>query len=81
MNCQGVTSLITEHLSGASDSQTATAWEGHTHTCADCAAFLKTYRKTVEVLLALPRKEISSEAQGRVLRCVLSRIGHPFSTG
>ena len=80
MNCRRVTTLITEYLSGALDFKTTLAWRAHLLDCRDCLALLETYRKTIELIRSLPRKEISPEAQNRIRRFLDRRIKHPSST-
>ena len=76
MNCRRMTTLIIEYLSGALDPKATLAWGAHLLNCSNCVAFLDTYRKTVEVVRALPSGEISPGARSRIQRSLERRIRH-----
>ena len=48
--CKQATSLIMDYLTGEMDTATKKAFEKHLSTCPDCIAFLKTYKKTIDVV-------------------------------
>jgi anti-sigma factor RsiW len=47
--CKNETDLIADYLSSNLSPRVATAFEEHLRGCRDCAAFLQTYKKTMEV--------------------------------
>jgi anti-sigma factor RsiW len=47
-SCRAAICLIGEYLSGSLDSRLRASLDAHLGNCPDCAAFLKTYRKTIE---------------------------------
>jgi anti-sigma factor RsiW len=50
--CKQATSLIADYVTGALAATVARSFEKHLAICPDCVAFLKTYRKTVELTRA-----------------------------
>jgi hypothetical protein len=57
--CRKEVEFIADYLSSCLDLQQQVAFETHLKVCSDCAAFLQTYKKTVE----LTRAFLSSQAQ------------------
>jgi anti-sigma factor RsiW len=47
--------LIADYVSGQIKPARRGAFETHLHTCPDCAAFLQTYKKTLEITRSLLR--------------------------
>ena len=47
-SCRAAISLIGEYLSGSLDPRLRASLDAHLGNCPDCAAFLKTYKKTIE---------------------------------
>ncbi|MBI2090432.1 MAG: zf-HC2 domain-containing protein [Deltaproteobacteria bacterium] len=52
LNCRKATSLIAAYLAGELDPLQTVAFENHLRDCADCLAFLNTYKKTIELAQA-----------------------------
>jgi len=52
LNCRQDIAFIDRYLAGDLEPQLVHAFEAHLQACPDCAAFLATYRKTVEVTRA-----------------------------
>jgi anti-sigma factor RsiW len=50
--CEDETALIGDYLSSNLSPQLAAAFEKHLQVCPDCAAFLTTYKKTIEATRA-----------------------------
>ena len=48
-SCKSAISLLGEYLSGSLNSRVGADLDRHLSQCPDCAAFLKTYKKTIEV--------------------------------
>jgi anti-sigma factor RsiW len=53
--CKDEVGLITEYLAGTLKPRVRTAFEQHLRQCPDCMAFLKTYRKTMELTASFLR--------------------------
>ena len=48
MTCKDEVALLAAYLSGILNAGLAGAFEAHLQQCSDCAAFLRTYEKTIE---------------------------------
>jgi anti-sigma factor RsiW len=73
--CQREVEFIADYLSSCLDLQQQAAFETHLKACSDCAAFLQTYKKTVE----LTRAFLLSQAQlqrlpGRPAACQIANF-------
>jgi hypothetical protein len=64
--CEDVVGLIADYLSGVMDRDTTAAFEAHLRRCADCIAFLSTYKHTITAVWALQVEELPAEMEGRV---------------
>jgi len=51
--CRQATSLIADYLTGTLDPEITNELEHHLGVCPDCVAFLKTYKKTIQVTQSL----------------------------
>ena len=49
ITCEREIALITDYVSANLPPRLASAFEKHLEACRDCAAFLQTYKKTIEV--------------------------------
>lgn len=47
--CKDITDLILDYLTEQLDPKTVRAYEKHLRICPDCVAFLRTYKKTMEL--------------------------------
>ena len=47
--CKNETALIGDYLSGNLSPRALATFEDHLESCPDCAAFLRTYRRTIEI--------------------------------
>jgi anti-sigma factor RsiW len=78
--CKKATSLITDYVIGTLASDITRKLERHLSACPDCVAFLKTYKKTIQMtrfFLAsgvLPEME---KSRMQALRKNISNHGHP----
>lgn len=57
MTCENATGLMGEYVTGELDIENKRALEAHLSGCGDCTAFLRTYRRTMELtksIFALP---------------------------
>jgi anti-sigma factor RsiW len=79
ITCEWVTSLITDYLNRELDRETTLAFEKHLSFCSDCAAFLNTYKKTIQATQSSRYEDISLEMEKRVLEFIQKKIKR-FST-
>lgn len=71
--CREIADLLLDYLSGELDRATTSAFEDHLRLCSDCAAFLNTYKKTVQVTGSLRYEDIPAELERRVRRFLRER--------
>jgi len=64
--CKAAISMIGNYLSGSVAPRLRDEFEQHLSLCPDCAAFLKTYKKTVEVTRAFLRSQASNPVPHRM---------------
>jgi hypothetical protein len=74
LTCEQVTALIRDYLAGELDPDLASTFEEHLRRCADCVAFLNTYKQTVQSVLSLSYEEIPAEMQIRVRQFLRAKI-------
>lgn len=74
MTCVQVTQLIARYLAGCLTPNLASAFEAHLRDCADCAAFLNTYKHTIHVAQALRYEDVPAEMESRVRQFLEIRI-------
>ena len=55
--CEDEIAVIGDYLSSDLDPQVLRSFENHLEGCQDCAAFLRTYKKTVEITRAFLRND------------------------
>jgi len=72
--CREITDLLVDYMTGELDLETLAAFEEHLALCADCVAFLNTYKKTVQVTRSLRYESIPPELRKRVHEFVHRRI-------
>lgn len=65
-NCQDEVGLIGDYLTNNLSEAESLAFEAHLSACGDCAAFLATYKKTIEVTRSLLRTGVSNQSQPRL---------------
>lgn len=51
--CKQATALLTDYLAGTLATAVASELERHLSVCPDCVAFLRTYKKTIQVTQSL----------------------------
>jgi anti-sigma factor RsiW len=71
--CREIAELLLDYTTGELDPETAAAFEEHLRLCPDCLAFLKTYKKTVQVTRSLRYDSIPAELKRRVRRFLRER--------
>jgi anti-sigma factor RsiW len=76
--CEDETALIADYLSSSLSPRIAAAFEKHLQVCPDCAAFLQTYKKTIEATRAfLKAQPVSGRPTKLILRPPASYPGFP----
>ena len=66
VNCREVTDLLADYVAEELQPAAAAAIETHLHACADCTAFLNTYRATLRATRALPCEAIPDALYDRL---------------
>jgi hypothetical protein len=67
ITCRTAVKLIPDFLSASTGASTAVAFQSHIDGCADCAAILRTYRKTIELTRSfLHRQDLASWSHGHL---------------
>jgi anti-sigma factor RsiW len=74
LTCERVTALIRDYLSGELDPEITSAFEEHLRRCADCVAFVNTYKQTVQAVQNLRYEEIPPEMQIRVRQFLRAKM-------
>jgi putative zinc finger protein len=74
MTCAQVTQLIARYLASGLSPERVLACAAHLRNCADCVAFLNTYKHTVHVLQTGRDEDVSVEMQVRVRRFLATMI-------
>jgi hypothetical protein len=72
--CKQATSLIADYLTGALAPQVTSDLEHHLSLCPDCVAFLKTYKKTIQVTQSLLLSGLLSELEPAKQRAIRKSI-------
>jgi anti-sigma factor RsiW len=72
LTCQQATALLTAYVDNALAPETLHAFQQHMQDCADCLAYLQTYRATIRALGTLRYEDIPAVLQER-LRSFLHR--------
>ena len=67
-SCQAAIALIGDYLAASITLRAREDFEHHLSLCPDCAAFLKTYKKTIEVTRVFLRSQTPSPRRGMQLR-------------
>ena len=74
VTCQQVTALLVEYVTDALAPQTLRAFEAHLRACADCRAYLHTYRATIRATGTLRYADIPTALQDRLLSFLHTRV-------
>ena len=67
LTCQQAVALLTAYVDDALAPETWRAFQQHIHDCADCLAYLQTYRSTLRALGTLRYEDIPAVLQERLL--------------
>jgi len=74
ITCKRATDLIIDYLDGELDPGINSAFEEHLGECPDCVAFLKTYKKTVQIFKSVYRDMSSKKMNKRVEKTIKESI-------
>ena len=66
LNCQDVTDVLIEYVSGEMSPELTARFEAHLQACPDCTAFFNTYRETIRATRSLPAETVPDELLSRV---------------
>ena len=61
-SCETEVALIPRYLSGELNARDLAAFDRHLNACRDCTAFLKTYRRTIQITRRLFRAEAAKNS-------------------
>jgi anti-sigma factor RsiW len=75
--CQQITDAIMHYVVGEMDEAARAAFEAHLRICADCVAFLNTYRETIRTTRAVRYETIPAEMLNRVQQFLRSKTNRP----
>jgi hypothetical protein len=84
LTCQQATALLVEYVNDTLAPETMRAFQEHLRDCADCLAYLRTYRATIRALGTVRYEDIPAALQERLLSFLqtrLARAPQPFLDG
>ena len=67
LTCQQVTALLVEYVNDTLAPKTMRALQEHLRDCADCLAYLRTYRATIRALGTVRYEDMPATLQERLL--------------
>ena len=73
LTCQQVTALLVEYVNDTLAPETMHAFQEHLRDCADCLAYLRTYRATIRALGTVHYEDIPAALQDRLLSFLHTR--------
>jgi len=74
LTCQQVTALLVEYVKDALAPEMLCAFREHLRECADCLAYLRTYRATIRALGTVRYEDIPAGLQDRLLSFLYTRL-------
>jgi anti-sigma factor RsiW len=74
LTCQQVTALLVEYVNDTLAPDTRRAFQEHLRDCADCLAYLRTYRATIRALGTVRYEDIPAALQDRLLSFLQTRL-------
>ena len=81
LTCQQATDLIIDYVTDTMPTAMRAVFETHLRNCADCVAFLQTYRQTIRATHTLRAEDVPEEMLARVQHFLHARIkGTPEDT-
>ena len=75
MTCRQIIEVLADYLDQVLSPETARQLEAHLRDCPACMAYLKTYRRTRELVGKAGRIEMPEELKRRLRRFLLEQIG------
>ena len=84
LTCQQVTALLVEYVNDTLAPETMRAFQEHVRDCADCLAYLRTYRATIRALGTVRYEDLPTALQDRLLSFLhtqLNRVPQSFPGG
>ena len=73
LTCQRATALLVEYVNASLAPDTWHAFQGHLRDCADCLAYLRTYRATIRALGTVHYEDMPAALQDRLLSFLHAR--------
>jgi anti-sigma factor RsiW len=73
LTCQQATALLVEYVNDTLAPETLRAFQEHLRDCADCLAYLRTYRATIRALGTVRYEDIPAALQDRLLSFLHTR--------
>jgi anti-sigma factor RsiW len=67
LTCQQATALLVEYVNATLAPETMRAFQEHLRDCADCLAYLRTYRATIRALGTVRYEDMPAALQDRLL--------------
>jgi len=74
LTCQQATALLVEYVNDTLAPETRRAFQEHLRDCADCRAYLRTYRATIRALGTVRYEDIPAALQDRLLSFLHTRL-------
>ena len=84
LTCQQVSALLVEYVNDTLAPETLRAFQEHLRDCADCLAYLRTYRATIRALGIVRYEDMPAALQERLLSFLhtqLNRAPQSFPGG
>ena len=84
LTCQQATALLAEYVNDTLAPETLRAFQEHLRDCADCLAYLRTYRATIRALGTVRYEDMPAALQDRLrsfLQTRLTRAPQSFPGG
>jgi len=81
LTCQQVTALLVEYVNDTLAPETLRACQEHLRDCADCLAYLRTYRATIHALGTVRYEDMPAALQDRLLSFLHTRLPRPPPSG
>jgi anti-sigma factor RsiW len=74
LTCQQATALLVEYVNDTLAPETMRAFQEHLRDCADCLAYLHTYRATIRALDTVRYEDMPAALQDRLLSFLHTRL-------
>ena len=74
LTCQQATALLVEYVNDALAPETRRAFQEHVRDCADCLAYLRTYRATIRALGTVHYEDMPAALQDRLRSFLHTRL-------